>query len=65
MNITAKEQPKWYQLRWKLSFYLVKLARKVYPDNPDVKAFYLQAMTDQMIYGRHVVRVHPEKVWKE
>ena len=52
-------------LRWKLSNKLVSLARKIYPENPEVKAFWMDLMADQMITGQAIVRVKPEDFWKE
>ena len=63
-SITATEKPKWHDLRWKLSNALVWLARRVYPRNPEVNAFLMQVMTDQMIYGQSVVRVNPAEMYK-
>jgi hypothetical protein len=60
-----KEQPKWYNLRWKLSNKLVWLARKIHPENPEVKAFWMDVMADQMITGQAIVRVNLEDVMKE
>jgi len=50
-DVIAKEKPKWYQLRWKLSNLFVKIAKWIYPENPAVKAFLLKKLTDFMIYG--------------
>jgi len=60
--IEAKEKPKWYQLRWKLSNIFVKIAVKIYPENPEVKAFWMQQMMDSLILGRSVIRVNPEEI---
>lgn len=62
MHIKSTEKPKWFQLRWKLSNALVSLARKVYPENPEVTAFYYGLMLDQIITGQMVVRVGPDEV---
>lgn len=61
-TVTAKARPKWYQLRWKLSNLFVRIARRIYPENPEVTAFYLQTMTDQLIYGQSIVRVGPDEI---
>ena len=61
-TVTAKEKPRWYQLRWKLSNFFVRVARGIYPQNPEVIAFYTQIMTDQLIYGQSVVRVGPDEI---
>ncbi len=59
MAIRAKEQPKWYQLRWQLSNFFMKVARAIKPDNPEVTAFYMEQMHDFMIYGKTITRVSP------
>jgi hypothetical protein len=60
---TTINKPKWYNLRWKVSNALVRMANRVYPKNPEVTAFWMQAMSDQMIYGHSVVRVKPEEMY--
>jgi len=61
MDITALDKPKYYQLRWKLSNLFISIASKIYPRNPELKAFYLQMLTDQMFYGKSIVRIDPSK----
>lgn len=56
-RLISKEQPKWYNLRWKLSNFLVRVARKIYPENPEVTAFYIQLVHDDLIAGRAIVRL--------
>lgn len=63
--ITSTVKPRWYQLRWKLSNALANLARRIYPSNPDVMAFYMQVVTDYMISGRAVTRIDPSEFYKE
>ena len=63
INVTAKDKPKWYQLRWKLSNLFVEIGRRIYPENPEVMAFYMQMMSDQMIYGNAITRIDPEKLF--
>lgn len=63
--IKSKQKPLWYQLRWKLSNLLVWVARKVYPQNPETTAFYMETLTDQLIAGRAVVRVDPMEMMGE
>ena len=58
-TVQATERPKWYNFRWRVSSALVRLARRIYPANPDVKAFFMQIAMDQMICGGSVVRVDP------
>jgi hypothetical protein len=52
-------------IREKLSWFLVKLAYKIYPQSDEVKAFYQQAIMDYAIQGQHIVRVNPEDLRKE
>ena len=55
-TLKATVKPKWYQFRHRLSSFLVRIARKIHPENPDVMAFYAQLMMDQMLYGSAIVR---------
>lgn len=50
-DITANEKPKWYNFRWKISNMLVNVARKIYPENPDVMAFFAKLFVDASIYN--------------
>jgi hypothetical protein len=61
-TVVAKEKPRWYQFRWKLSNFFVRIARRIYPENPEVTAFYMQTMTDQLIYGQSIVSIGPEEI---
>ena len=57
--IKPNDQPKFYQLRWKLSNFFVKVGAKIYPENPEVMAHYLKVMHDMMIYGNCFQIIHP------
>jgi len=57
IDIQAKEKPKWYQFRWKLSNMFVIIAKKIYPESPEVRAFYMKQLSDMMIYGNVITRV--------
>jgi hypothetical protein len=59
--IEAKEKPKWYQIRWKLSNIFVKIAYKIYPESPNVKGFWMQQIMDGLILGESIIRVNPEE----
>ena len=59
------KHPKWYNFRWKLSNILIDLARKIYPNNPEVEAFWTDLIVDQMIYGKAITRVNPEEMMKK
>jgi hypothetical protein len=59
MNLESKEKPKWYNVRWKLSNIIINIGRKIYPDNPEWKAFIMQQAVDQMLYGGSITRVDP------
>lgn len=61
IEIKAKEKPKWYNYQWRLSNLFIWIARKIYPANPELNAFMLQMLSDQMIYGQSIVRVNPTK----
>lgn len=52
---TAKDKPKWYQLRWKLSNLFVAIGRSIYPPNPEVLAFRMELMSDLLIHGKAMV----------
>lgn len=54
-----------YSLRMKLSFLLVKLATKIYPDSPVVREFHMKAMMDELIYGGSITRIDPKEIYKE
>ena len=60
-----KDIPKWFQLRRKLSMWLLALAKKVYPENPEVWAFMSKIMADTMITGQAITRIDPMKFLKE
>jgi len=52
--------PKWYQLRWKVSRLLVRLAKLIYPESPAVRDVFAKVMMDAAITGGSVVvRVDP------
>ena len=56
-TIKPTEQPKWHQLRWRVSNWLVAVARKISPENPEVEAYWMEQLAEQMIYGMSVSRV--------
>ena len=51
--------------RQRISFWLVRMARKLYPESDHVKSFYLDCMTDHVIYGRTVVRIDPSAMYQD
>lgn len=59
LKVDATEKPKWHQFRWRLSNFLIKLARKVRPENPQLKAYLLESMMDHAIYGGAIRRIDP------
>ena len=59
MRVIPNDRAKWFQFRRKLSSFFVTIARKIYPKNPDVDAFFLECFMDQVIYGKSVVMVNP------
>lgn len=50
-RMDTKLKPRWYDLRWKLSSWLVEFARWVHPGNPDVWAYFVENAIDKMISG--------------
>jgi hypothetical protein len=62
---TPKDKPKWYNIRRRVASKLVILARKIYPDSLEVKAFWMDVMMDSAIYGKAITRVNPEAWMKE
>jgi hypothetical protein len=64
LKTTPKDKPKWYNIRRWIASKLVILARKIYPDSQEVKAFWMDVMMDSAIYGKAITRVNPE-VWME
>jgi hypothetical protein len=44
---------------------LVRLAQWIYPESEAVKAFYMQLVMDEMIYGKHITRINPKKIIKK
>jgi len=63
ISVHATQKPKWYQLRWKLSNLLMRMANRVYPENPEVFAFMMKIMMDQMITGGSIVRIDPRNTF--
>ena len=35
------------------------LARKIYPKNPEILAFWMDIMMDELIYGKSVIKIDP------
>ena len=65
-DITTKcPKPKWFQLRRKLSNWFLWLAKKTYPENPEVWAFLSKVTMDIMITGQSITRVDPVDFYKE
>ncbi len=46
-----------YGYRATLSYLLVKIANWIYPEHPMVRAFYVKALHDYMIYGGYTTLV--------
>ena len=61
----AIDRPMWYHLRWGVSNMLIRLARRVYPKNPEVRAFWMDLMMDELISGRAITRVDPSELYKD
>lgn len=59
-DVTAKANgPKWYELRKRLSDFFLRLAKRLYPESPNIKAFFVKQYVDAMIYGGSITRVDP------
>lgn len=58
MKIIETKKPTKFR-EW-VAMKLVRLAQWVYPDSEAVKAFYMQLIHDQIIYGKSVVRMDPK-----
>jgi hypothetical protein len=56
-DVSAKEKPRWHQVRWRLSNIFVRIAKKIYPENPEVMAFFIKQMTDLAIYGGSITHI--------
>jgi len=56
------EKPKWYEFRKRVARRLVRIAARVYPQSPEVNAFYTKMMVDTMITGGAFCHVKPNKV---
>ena len=61
---STEPNPKWYKFRQRLSNWLLFLAKKAYPENPKVRAFFLKQMTDAMIYGGSIQHVDYSDFYK-
>ena len=50
---------------WKMRFvvanYLVRIANKIYKKHPDVMKFYIDSITDHLIYGKTVTRIEQDE----
>ena len=65
IRFQTKERPRITQFRCWIAMKLVRLGHRIYPDSPDVVAFYSQLIVDQLIHGQCITRVSPEDFMKE
>lgn len=63
MKIIEKKKANTFR-EW-IAMKLVRLAQWIYPESEAVLAFYAQLMHDEMIYGKHVVRIDPKTLYEE
>ena len=49
--------------KW-LSLELVKFAKYLWPENPEVNKFYADLLYDLMITGKYITRISPEQYLK-
>jgi len=61
IKVKAKEQPKWFQFRWRLSNLFMCIARAIYPENPEVTGFIIKMIAEQFTYGNAVTLVDRNK----
>jgi hypothetical protein len=57
------EKKKLTKFREWVAMKLVTLAQWVYPQSEAVKAFYMQLVQDEMVYGQSIVRMNPEEIY--
>lgn len=55
-----EERKKVDSFREWIAMKLVRLAQWIYPESEAVKAFYMQLIHDEVIYGKSAVRVDPD-----
>lgn len=60
MKILETKKPT--SIREWIAMKLVRLAQRIYPDSEAVKAFYMQLVVDEMIYGKHITRIDPKSL---
>ena len=60
MKIIEKKKPTKFR-EW-IAMKLVRLAQWIYPQSEAVKAFYMQLVHDEMIYGQSITRVSPNEL---
>ncbi len=48
-----------HSISLKIAKILARMAKKLAPDDPEVHNFYMKLFTDQMIYGKSIVRINP------
>ena len=62
MKIEETKKPK--SVREWVAMKLVRLAQWIYPESEAVKAFIMQLVVDEMVYGKSVIRINPKEVIK-
>ncbi len=55
-NIEPKSKQKWFETRRWIAYILVRLAKRIYPESPEVTSFLYKAMIEQMICGSVVIK---------
>ena len=64
-QIRAKAQPKWFELRWRISNLLVQVARRIYPKSPEIEAFWagqlMKRYVEYLIEGVGTIKIK----WEE
>ena len=55
-KVTPTKKPKWYQVRHRTASLIVRLAKWIHPNNPDVYSFYAEMLMEQAIYGSTIIK---------
>ena len=62
-NFESKRKPT--KIREWIAWWLVKLAKKIYPDSEAVISFYMGIMHDYLINGKAIVKIQPDEIFQK
>lgn len=51
------DRPRWFELRRRFARWLVNIAKRIYPQSPEVFAFLQEVMLEEVLYGSGVVKM--------